>query len=214
MLEAWSLTLGAWSLWLLLVNACIDQLSWSLRPGPGRTLWLTRRLSFANGLALIIPRDSVKFWMFKYKHSSVYHILCFLPADPNKLDSRRIHYCCQGLDSFDSSSRLSTYWPSSWLVPGQSLVMRILQLSLLAPCAYGPWSMLHGSASSVFCWVLAHTLWRFSRDGPRPGRRLNHANETHQASCCWSVLPLLQPIAGELLPSGACIVRLVQQRKT
>ncbi len=58
-------------------------------------------VGFANGLIRFIPRDSVKFWMSKYVcHASVYHIQYFLPADPNKRDSRRIHYCCQGLDMF------------------------------------------------------------------------------------------------------------------
>ncbi len=58
-------------------------------------------VGIANGLIRFIPRDSVKFWMSKFVcHASVYHILYSLPADPNKRDSCRIHYCCQGLDMF------------------------------------------------------------------------------------------------------------------
>ena len=66
-----------------------------------RTLRSSRRSDIANGLIRFIPGDSVKFWMFENVcHASVYHILYFLPAGPNKLYSCRTHCLDQVLDMF------------------------------------------------------------------------------------------------------------------
>ena len=73
-LYAWGLMLAAWCLTSLALEACCLRLEARIR----RTLASSRRRCVANGLILLIPRDSVKFWVFKNVcHASVYHIQYF-----------------------------------------------------------------------------------------------------------------------------------------
>ena len=84
---------------------------------PTREAWIKDHMQAAPANLVVrfsspmIDQGPVKSWA-NTSTVSTKSRTCPAP-DNNKLDSCRTRCYCQGLDSFDSSSRLSTYWPSS-----------------------------------------------------------------------------------------------------
>ena len=71
------------------------------------TLHFSRRFSSANDLILLIPGDSVKFWMSKNVcHVSVYRIPRFELLCPNIYDNLNISPFGPGLDMYERQSLL------------------------------------------------------------------------------------------------------------
>ena len=103
--------------------------------------------------------------MFKYVcHSSVYHIQYFLPADPNKRDSRRTRCCWSGagqlrlfVETVDVLAQLLT---GPWSTIGDE------NLTTKFAGALCIWSLIHASRVGIQCRLLGvnlHTSKIFSR---------------------------------------------------